>query len=300
MIIIYFFLGGISAASYVVASIAELFGGQEGKRITQVGRYLSLAALLPSPILLIIDLGRPERFHHMLRVLKLRSVMSVGTWGLTVFGGFCGLSAVIQAAHDGLFGRLNLIVRVLQVLPRKPIGVVGSVFGFFVAGYTGVLLGATAVPLWAKNVLLLGPLFLCSAMSTAVAAITLVLSCMRNTSHRTLQQLHRLDMIALSAELALILATRSNAGQVIGRPVREGHLGQILRWGVLGAGIGVPLALQAPGAILRGKHSRLVSILSALLTLTGGFLLRYVMVMAGRASADDPEATFVFTRKRDV
>src|SRR5262245_8928437 len=68
LIIVYFFLGGISSAAYVIASIAELFGGREGVAIKRAGRYLSLAALIPSPILLILDLGRPERFHHMLRV----------------------------------------------------------------------------------------------------------------------------------------------------------------------------------------------------------------------------------------
>src|SRR5687768_12665967 len=102
LVIVYFFLGGISSASYVIASIAELVGGAEARRVTRVGRYLSLAALIPSPILLILDLGRPERFLYMLRIVKLRSPMSVGTWGLTIFGGFCTLSALIQAAQDGL------------------------------------------------------------------------------------------------------------------------------------------------------------------------------------------------------
>src|SRR5918998_3914770 len=102
LIIWYFFLGGISSASYVIASIAALFGGREGRQITRVGRYLSLAALLPSPILLILDLGRPERFLYMLRIVKLRSPMSVGTWGLTIFGAFSAISALRQAAQDGL------------------------------------------------------------------------------------------------------------------------------------------------------------------------------------------------------
>lgn len=296
LVIVYFFLGGISSASYVIATIAELFGGREGGRIARVGRYLSLAALIPSPILLILDLGRPERFHYMLRIVKLRSPMSVGTWGLTIFGVFCGLSTLIQGAGDGLFDRWRLAQRLLLALPGTPINIVGSVFGFFVGGYTGVLLAVTAVPLWAKNALLLGPLFLASAMSTASAAITLVLSLVRGTSHSTIRRLERLEVLTLTAELALIASTRANAGPIIGRPIREGRLGQIFRWGVLGTGILAPLALQL-SATLRGHRSpRWLPILSSLLTLTGGFLLRYVMVMAGRASADDPQATFEFAR----
>jgi formate-dependent nitrite reductase membrane component NrfD len=298
LIIWYFFLGGISAASYVIASIAELFGGQDAQPIRRVGRYLSLAALLPSPALLILDLGRPERFHHMLRVVKLRSPMSVGTWGLTIFGGFCGVSALIEAAEDGLFRSIKPVDRLLLALPRRTIGAIGSAFGFFVGGYTGVLLGATAVPLWARNALLLGPLFLASAMSTASAAITLVLALFRGAEHRTLQRLERLDTLALLAELSLIVAARRNAGNVIARPIRDGRLGQIFRWGVLGAGIVAPIALQGRSVFGGRSVPRPVAILSACLTLTGGFLLRYVMVMAGRASADDPQATFEFTRSK--
>ncbi|MBC8077017.1 MAG: polysulfide reductase NrfD, partial [Chloroflexales bacterium] len=151
LVIVYFFLGGISGAAYAISAIAALFGGPTARPIVRAGRYLSLVALLPCPPLLIADLGRPERFHHMLRVLKLRSPMSVGTWGLTIFGLFSGLSAVLQASDDGLFARLRWLVRLLRLVPRAPLNVLGACFGFFVAGYTGVLLGITAVPAWAKN-----------------------------------------------------------------------------------------------------------------------------------------------------
>jgi formate-dependent nitrite reductase membrane component NrfD len=298
LIVIYFFLGGIASASYVIASIAELFGGRDARPITRAGRYISLAALLPCPPLLILDLGRPERFHHMLRVLKLRSPMSVGTWGLTIFGGFCGLSALIQAAQDGLLRRIALVQRLLLALPCRLINASGAVFGFFVGGYTGVLLAITAVPLWAKNYLLLGPLFLSSAMSNGAAAIMLALALTRGVSERTLRRLERLELFALLAELTLILSARANAGPVIARPIKQGRLGRIFRWGVLGAGITAPLLLQTRSLLARGRTSRILTVVSSLLTLSGGLMLRYVMVMAGHASADDPQATFAFTRDR--
>lgn len=296
LIVVYFFLGGIASASYVIASVAELFGGRDARPIARVGRYISLATLLPCPLLLILDLGRPERFYYMLRVLKLRSPMSVGTWGLTIFGGFCGLSALIQAAQDGLLRPFRLLSRLLLALPRVAINSVGAVFGFFVGGYTGVLLAITAVPLWARNYLLLGPLFLASAMSNGAAAITLALTLARGTSRRTLERLERLERWALLAELLLILSARANAGPVIARPIREGRLGQLFRWGVLGGGIVAPLLLNLRSA-LGGRPSRWRSALQSLLTLGGGLTLRYVMVMAGRASADDPQATFELTRR---
>ena len=298
LIVFYFFLGGLSSASYVIAGIAELVGGRDARRIIRVGRYLSFAALLPSPFLLILDLGRPERFLLMLRILKLRSPMSVGTWGLTIFGIIATLSTLIQAARDNLFGRFKLVTQLLLALPSTAINLVGIVFGFFVGGYTGVLLAVTAVPLWAKNALLLGPLFLSSALSSGAAAITLVLSLGRGTSHHTIRRLERLDTLTLLAELSLIIAARLNAGPVISRPIRAGHLGRVFRWGVVGGGIVAPLLLQLRNLSRKRAPTRGTAILSSLLTLTGGFLLRYVMVMGGRASADDPQATFAFARQR--
>ena len=298
LIIVYFFLGGLSSASYVLASITAFMSGREARQITRTGRYISLAALLPCPFLLIMDLGRPERFLMMLRILKLRSPMSVGTWGLTIFGALATLSALIQAAQDGLLGRFKLLRLLVLALPSQAISMLGCGFGFFVGGYTGVLLAVTAVPLWAKNALLLGPLFLTSAMSSGSAAITLMLSILPGTRHSTIRRLERLDTITLLAELGLIVAMRWNTGPTISRPIREGYLGHIFRWGVVGTGIVGPLALQIRSRFSKHEQSFSSAILSSILTLTGGFLLRYVMVMAGRASADDPQATFDFARQQ--
>ncbi|MCM8747783.1 polysulfide reductase NrfD [Thermomicrobiaceae bacterium CFH 74404] len=295
-IVLYFFLGGISGASYVVATLARLFGGPEMRPVARAGRYLSFLTVLPGPLLLIYDLGRPERFHHMLRVLKLRSPMSLGVWGLIAFSLFSGLSALIQAAQDGLLGRRGP-ARLLRAMPDRLVGLLGSGPAFFLSGYTGVLLAATAVPLWTKNFLLLGPLFLSSALSNAVAALFLLLSATRQAGSQALERLERLDRLALLAELALLFGLRANSGPVIGRPLDEGRLGQAFR-GVLGAGVVAPLLLQA---LARGRHSGMAQalrLLVGLLVLAGGFLLRYVMVFAGHRSADDPQATFELARKR--
>lgn len=300
LVIVYFFLGGISGAAYVIAAIADLVGGREGKRIARVGRYVSLAALLPSPLLLILDLGRPERFLNMLRVFKFRSPMSVGTWGLTVFGAFATASATGQLARDGVVRRPGAVARLLRALPLPLLGVVGSGPAFFVSGYTGVLLAATAVPLWTRNALLMGPLFVASSMANASAAVTLVLALVRGTSHDTLRRLERLDTLAALAELALLFAARRRLGPTLARPLDTGELAPLYRGGVLGLGIVVPLAVQLRAAWLGGRGSRLVAALSALATLAGGFCFRYVIVMAGRASADDPQATFELTRHPEV
>lgn len=295
-IVAYFFLGGLSGGSYVVASLADLVGGAAGRRIARAGRYLSFATLLPCPVLLILDLGRPERFLHMLRVVKLRSPMSVGTWGLLAFSGFATLSALIQAAEDGLLGRAAP-GRALAALPARSVGLAGSGAGFFLGGYTGVLLAATAVPLWAKNATLMGPLFLTSALTNGNAAIALLLAATGDADERTLAPLERLELLVLLMELGLLLTFERRLGPTIARPLTDGRYGLLYRVGVLGLGLGVPLALGAKGVLLGGKPSRGPTVLSALLTLAGGALFRHLMVMAGKASADDPAATFAFTHR---
>ncbi len=296
LIISYFFLGGIAGGSYVVASIAELVGGSADRRITRAGRFLSLAALLPCPILLILDLGRPERFLNMLRVVKLRSPMSLGSWALVVFGGFCTLSVLGEAAEVGILGEDTVLARLVRFVPRRLVGIAGIVPAFFVSGYTGVLLAATAVPVWTRNYLLMGPLFLASALSSAAAAIALVLAFARGTCRGTLARLERLDTVALLVELSLLVAARANLGVALSRPLREGRLGSIYRGGVLGLGLAAPLALQGRTHLRGEQPSPAGTVLSSLLVLVGGFLLRYVIVMAGRRSADDPHATFALTR----
>lgn len=298
LIIAYFFLGGLSGASYVIASIAALLGGPHNRSIARVGRYISLAALLPSPVLLILDLGRPERFHHMLRVFKLRSPMSVGTWILSAFSLFCGLAALVQGAQDGLLGRRSPVARAVSAIPMRVIGAAGIPFGFLLAGYTGVLVAATAVPLWTKRALLMGPLFLSSAMSSAAAAIALALSLQRSTDHAALERLERLDMVATAAELVLMTGVQQGLGPVIREPMLKGRVGMVNRVGVMGFGTIVPLAAQALVRVAGRQSPRGLTTVTSAMTLIGGFLFRYVIVTAGRASADDPKATFELARDK--
>lgn len=290
LIVFYFFFGGIAGAAYAVAAIADAAGPTGDRAVGRAGRYLSLAALLPSPILLILDLGRPERFYLMLRVVKLRSPMSVGTWGLTAFSGFCALSAAVQAATDRRLGDGPLAHRLAR-LPAGPIGIVGTPVALFVAGYTGVLLAATAVPLWTKRAMLLGPLFLASAFSNAVAGIVLILALTPRTLRPTLRRLARLQMLALLVESAVFAAWSEGLGTT-SRPLIEGTTGRLVRHGVTGAGVAAPLVIQAAGGLLPDRLARWLTLASSVLVLGGGFALRYAVVVAGGDSADDPAATF--------
>ncbi len=291
LVIVYFFLGGISGGAQAIAAIASLVGGRKAKPVVRTARYVSFAAFLACPPLLILDLGRPERFINMLRVFKLRSPMSIGTWCLVLFGAAATATTALQADDDGLIPPAARPF--IRLLPTRLLDVAAGGFGLLLAGYTGVLLGATAVPLWARRAVLLGPLFLASAISTASASVTLVRSA---TSRRHDGRLARIEQIAGVAEAALLLAWLTGLRRS-GKPLHEGRYGKTIRHGVAGAGLAAPLVLNAAAASFP-RHARPISVLATLLTLAGGFLLRYLVIVAGHASADDPEATFEMTRRK--
>ncbi len=234
----------------------------------------------------------------MLRMLKISSPMSVGSWALLIFSQCCATSVVRQASHDGLLGRFGPLVHAVDAVPSRVIGALGLLPALLFSGYTGALLSATAVPLWTKRYLLMGPLFMASAFSSATALLTLSLTLLRGANHHTLQRLEMLELSALWSELCLLLTLEKSLGATIARPLTTGRLGQVYRFGVLGCGIALPLALRGAGRRLGGRWTQAMGVVASLLALCGGFFLRYVMVMGGGLSADDPHATFEMTRSR--
>jgi formate-dependent nitrite reductase membrane component NrfD len=291
-IVLYFFLGGIAAGAYTIATLAEVFGDRHRRPIIRAGRYIALPCLMVSPLLLIKDLGKPARFFNMLRVFKIKSPMSMGTWGLISFSGFAALSTVAELAAQGL-ARGTLPARLALRLPRQLIGRAGSFFALFVGGYTGVLLSATTVPLWAKNKYLLGPTFISSALSTGAAAINLALALTGHDDQRMLAALERTEAVSLTTELTMLAAQGANSGR-LAQPLLSGKYSTLFVPGIL-LGVLLPL-LAALNGMMRGHRTRPGRIATSLLTLLGGLILRWTLVYAGKDSADDPQAYFEMTR----
>src|SRR5438874_3907894 len=271
-IYLYFFLGGIAGGSYLVSTLAHLLGIDS--KLVRSGRYLSFACLLASPILLIMDLGRPERFHHMLRILKFRSPMSIGTWALSAFGMFCGLTTAHQVAKDGLLNWFPLVARLFKALPVKVIEVFGSVFGLFVASYTGVLLSSTAVPIWARARHILGPLFLTSGLSTALASLSLILSLGRR-NRQTLEKVERAELAVMTTELGLISALPAVLGS-LAKPLLKGKTAVFFGAGTIGGGLLLPLLARLVWKLTKKPTPRGLNIGASLLVLAGGLIMRYV------------------------
>ena len=294
----YFFFGGLAAGCYVIASIAALFGSHDDRVIARTGYYLSLLALLPCPPLLIKDLGRPERFLNMLRVFKVKSPMSMGVWGLVSFSLFSGMTALIQAARDGIFGRW-WAPRLLAALPQKLIALPGTAFGIFLGGYTGVLLAATSIPLWSRSKFL-GAIFVSSALSTSSALIALALRLTRAPVH-TLHKLERLEWAALLVEITGLLVFLRGSGRAARPLVGDGPAehGTTFWRVVFGGGLALPWLLQT-FLLLGGRSGRRkggIGILISLLVLLGGYFLRRTMIEAGRTSSLDARTTLWNARR---
>lgn len=285
-IIWYFFVGGIAGCGFFIAALLHFFGRPEDRPVVQLGYYLACVGALVSGALLTLDLNRPERFWHMLiqshtgaPMFKSWSPMSVGAWGLMLFGAFATLAALGAAAEEGRWtARMKPLawrpVRALgRGVPAALVAGAGSLFGLFLAGYTGVLLAVTNRPLWADSNLL-GALFLFSGASTAAATLIL-LARWRGESHpASLQWLARFDRGALGLELVTLVAFVVSLGPVA--RVLVGWWGLVLLVGVVGAGIVTPLVLErrphVPG------HGHLAR--AAALVLVGGFLLRVALILS--------------------
>jgi formate-dependent nitrite reductase membrane component NrfD len=181
-ILFYFFFAGLSGGSYVIASLFRLRGEPSDEPAARLGYYVSFAALIPCPVMLILDLGTPLRFWHMLwnttpgaagLNFKWWSPMSVGAWALLLFGAFATASFVDSLVRDGRL-RWRWVARLLGGVFVGLVAVVGTVLGLFVAGYAGVLLSVSNQPVW-SDTWTLGGLMLASGLSGSAALLLFLL-----------------------------------------------------------------------------------------------------------------------------
>jgi formate-dependent nitrite reductase membrane component NrfD len=280
LIIGYFYLGGIAAGAYVTAVLADLFGDAADRQGVRVAYYLAFPLVSICGLLLICDLGRPERFWHMLvqsstgwPMFKWWSPMSVGSWGLAAFGLFSFASLVGVLAEDGRLGlgRFSaLAARLRTGWTGRLFSMGGALSAFFLASYTGVLLGASNQPVW-SNTTWTGALFLASALSTGIATIVLFERGLRlAVSEDALERLERLDSWAIVLELVVLLIMAVSLGKPAVAATRQ--------WpGVLIPTFVLPVGLLAP-LVLKGLNRSWVAIPASALVLVGGLALRAAIV----------------------
>jgi formate-dependent nitrite reductase membrane component NrfD len=277
----YLFLGGVAAGSSLLAAGADLTSRPVLRR---TGRLAALVGLILSMLALVRDLGRPERFHHMLRVAKPTSPMSVGTWILTLYGPLAGLAAAAELR--GLLPRRRQGGATGRLLgaSARPAGLAAAVVAPAVASYTAVLLTNTATPTWHDAHRHLPFVFVGSACA-ASGGLGLLAAPLRESGPA-----RRLAIGGAAVELAVETAMERSMG-LTAEALHDGHAGRLMR---------ASKALTAAGAVgaLVGRRNRLVCAVSGAALMAGSACLRFGVFEAGQASARDPKYTVVPQRER--
>jgi formate-dependent nitrite reductase membrane component NrfD len=269
---LYFFIGGAGGMSAVIASAAFTFHHVD---LTRAALWLGAAASILSPILLVMDLGRPRLFINMLRVFKHQSAMSMGVWILMMFS-ICVVPALITLELHALqvfTGAMDQFLRIAASLL-----IFGSaIFGMLLATYTGVLIGATAIPAWFLHRVLLPIHFGTAGLGSAAALLELL-------GHR-IAALHALGYYAAAVETSLLVWLSVDKHGAADRAIHEHASGWLIRIAEILTG---PLALAL-------RFFGLVPF-AAISFLIGSLVSRFGWIAVGKVSGSDPESVFAAER----
>jgi hypothetical protein len=264
---LYFFAGGAAGASAVIANMANWLG--EDRELVRSARWVAAGGAALSSALLIKDLGMPSRFLNMLRVFKPQSPMSMGAWTLSAFSSFSAAAAFANLMRE----RLGPFIAIR--LMENTAGALAAATGLVMSSYTGVLIGATVIPVWNENVGTLPQHFAASGLNSAVSLLELM-------GHDDSRALNLLGIAASSYEVAEGVLLEGKRHR-INEPLHKGWSGAMVRAGGVLSGP-LPLALRLAYAMSGNNKLRRAAAWSSV---AGSLLTRFGWVQAGRASARD-------------
>ncbi|MBV8349038.1 MAG: polysulfide reductase NrfD, partial [Mycolicibacterium sp.] len=246
-----------------------------------VGRIGALTSIAVSAYFLVADLGRPERFHHMLRVAKPSSPMSVGTWILTAYGPGAGLSGAAELMPGAL--RRTRIGKLLRASAR-PAGLSAAAIAPGVASYTAVLLSQTAVPAWHEAHPYLPFVFTGSAAASG-AGLGMLLTPVDEAGPA-----RRLALAGAGLEVAASRLLERRLG-LVAEAYTTGKAHRLRSWAE---------CLTVGGALgtVAAARGRPAAALSGLALLAGSALQRFGVFEAGVQSTRDPRYVVVPQRER--
>ncbi|ALG85433.1 NrfD/PsrC family molybdoenzyme membrane anchor subunit [Gordonia phthalatica] len=283
----YLVLGGIAGGSGVLAAGAQLTGRM---RLRRNARLAGLGAAGAGALALVADLGRPERFLHMMRTFKVTSPMSVGSWILMGYSGMIGVAAAGEV--DRLLGErlpLGPLRPVLRAV-EAPAGLGGAVFGAPLAAYTAILLGDTAMPTWHDMHRDLPFVFVSSA-SLAAGGLALV-----TTPAAEAGPARNLAVLGVIGDVAATRIMESRMDPVAVEPLHDGLPGTLMRWAEGLAVVGGLGALVSGGRA--GRRNRLIAALSGATLVAASTCTRFGVFHAGMNSAQDPRYTIEPQKRR--
>ncbi len=264
----YFYVGGTAGAAATLGLAAQIVDRRGLADLVTRCRWITSAGVAVGSVLLIIDLGRPERFANMLRVFRPTSVLNMGSWVLALTGPSAGLAA-LTARSDGITGRIGDVA-----------GAVAGLLGLPLSGYTAVLLADTAVPVWASMSRSLPWLFVASSADGAASVLELTATSAREKKIASL-----FGTAARLAHLAGARAVARDAGHNdrVGRSLTTGPAGPLWRASKAAAAAGLVASLAI-------RNPRWRAIVGSSLGAAASLSLRFAVFHAGRASAVNSRA----------
>jgi hypothetical protein len=271
---LYFFVGGAAGMAPLIALTALVLGQIA---LANVALWIAGIGATLSTILLIADLGRPHLFLNMLRVFKHRSPMSVGAWILTLFGSLTVPAWLIMVLYVNQAFASSIDLLVLLIIGLLTAG--AAFAGLGLATYTGVLIGATAIPAWHLHRVLLPIHFGTAGLGSAGAILELA-------GFQT-RPLWIIGMVAAVVETLLWIWLEFDKHGAADRALHRGRGGWLIRLGEI---------LSGPLPIIF-RLTNLVP-LAAISFLLGALSSRYGWIEAGRDSGRDPEAVFAAQKRR--
>ena len=286
---LYLWLAGMAGGAYFAAFLADRFMGGTQKALLRLATYVGLPFAVIGVLLLIVDLGVPIRFWHLLTQFDLVSAMSIGTWILFVWVAAAVIMGILWNADrfisiEGARPAFALITNVLSWI--------AFIFAALLMTYTGVLLASSNQPLWAGTVLL-PCLFVASAVSTGVAAvlITAIVRRDQTISRGTIARLAEADAVVIVIEMAILigfaiwLGVSAMGGAAEGLKILTiGALAPAFWVGVVLLALLIPLGLELRnwGKEIRGRATWLAVVVPSVCVLLGGLTLRAVIVVGGQ------------------
>lgn len=279
IIAIYLFLAGLGAGAFALGALTN-WAKTPAPTMKKIAFIVAPVAVAVGTLMLVVDahagLMNPLRFFGL--VANLGSVMA---WGVIILSAFLVVSIV------------DLIVLLAKKSTPKALDIVGAVLAVCVAAYTGVLLGdaGVAFPLW--NMAVLPILFIVSAASTGIAVTLLITRLVAADEAAALPWLGKAGLVLPVLELALVIALLAVAGMAGGSAGAAGAASvanlvngpyAVAFWlGFIVIGLAVPFVLEFMSH--RGSQSKALPMAGEACVLVGGFMLRYLVIMAAVAVA---------------
>ena len=266
----YFYVGGVAGVGATLGAAVQLVAPREMRSLVLKSRWVATAGGAVSAALLIHDLGRPARFLNMLRVFRITSPMSMGSWILTVFSTAAGAATVLPFG-PALFRPLANIF-----------GVIAGLLGLGLSGYTGVLISQTAVPVWQQAYRTTPVLFLASGAAAAASFFEFF-----DLNKKEAATVERFGLMGKIVELGATVAMEADARRIerVGRPLKEGLSGTL--WQTAKA-----LTIASAIISLVPGTSRPKRVVAGILGSAASICLRFGVYYAGKASTRDPRASF--------